>query len=101
MVDIVRPEREGSLTRFCDMCAASGVVTPAERYKGTQLKYCTLHYWLVRGRIGSGGYSLEDYVEWSKLTFTISLPSKADCERLQRVYDEGQREPDPMIELKA
>ena len=101
MGDVIPLEPEASQTKFCTMCAVFGVATPAERYKGTQLKYCTFHYWLVRGRVGPGGYSLEDYVKWSGVTFTVSLPPKADCEMMQREYDRGRLESKPVIELRA
>ena len=101
MVESVRSEPEASQTQFCTICAASGVATPAERYKGTPLKYCTFHYWLIRGRVGPDGYSLEDYVQSSKVTFTTSLPSKADCERMQRAFDEVRLDPKLVIGLSA
>jgi hypothetical protein len=52
-------------------------MAPVEKYRAMPMEYCTFHYWLMRGR--SGGtreYSLEDYVDGSRLhSFVISLPS--------------------------
>ena len=101
MAEIANPKQGATQTTFCALCAASGVTTLAERYKGTQLMYCTFHYWLIRGRVGPGGYSLEDYVKSSKLTFTISLPSKTDCDGMQKEYDDRQRRMEPIMGLKA
>ncbi|MDG6945801.1 MAG: hypothetical protein JRM91_03955 [Nitrososphaerota archaeon] len=88
MADFRHPRPNVKQIRFCSLCAVSGVVTPSEFYHATRLDYCTFHYWLVRGRVGSHGYSLEDYVNSSKkFSFWVSLPSKADCERMQKEYD--------------
>ncbi len=80
--------------RFCSLCAASGVVTPSEWYHATQLEYCTFHYWLMRGRVGSHACSLEDYANASKrFAFRVSLPSRADCEMMQKEDDGKHSKP--------
>ena len=100
MADFRHPRPNVKQIRFCSLCAVSGIVTPSECYHATRLDYCTFHYWLVRGRVGSHGYSLEDYVNWSKkFSFRVSLPSKADCARMQNEYD-GERDR-PSAELRA
>ena len=88
MTDSRHPGPKARQTRFCSLCAASGVVTPAERYHATRLEYCAFHYWLMRGRVGSLGYSLEDYANAPKrFAFKVSLPPRAERERMQKEED--------------
>ncbi len=95
-------ESEKGKTRFCSLCGASGVITPAERYRSLQLRYCTFHYWLVHGRVGPEEYSLEDYVSASKnFAFVTSLPSTEDCERMQKEYDRGRHDSKRVVELRT
>ena len=100
MADSRHPGPKARQPRFCSLCAVSGVVTPSEWYHATQLEYCTFHYWLMRGRVGNHGYSLEDYANASKrFSFRVSLPSRADCEGMQK-EDDGKRSK-PAIELRT
>jgi hypothetical protein len=59
----------------CPDCLRYQVHTPVERWKGIEMKYCTFHYWMMKGREG-GVFTLEAYVELSRyFGFIISLPS--------------------------
>ena len=79
--------------RFCALCDAVGVKTPAEKYRNVALEYCTFHYWLIRGGSGSGySYTLEDYADASeKLAFKTSLPSPTDCYKMRRVQSDAAK----------
>lgn len=79
-------------SRSCPLCAASGAATEVEEYRGTPLKYCTFHHWLLHGRTGNDGYSLQDYVDGSmKFMFAVSLPSAVERERMLEEYDSERR----------
>lgn len=64
---------------YCPSCLNQGVRTPVERYRKQALRYCTFHYWLMRGRGDPVVYTLKDYSEVSaRHGFKISLPSDED-----------------------
>lgn len=66
----------------CPDCLESQVHTPVERWKGTEMKYCTFHYWMMKGREG-GFFTLELYVVRSRhFGFVTSLPSSEDIAKM-------------------
>lgn len=73
---------------FCPACLEHRVKTPVEHYKKQVLRYCTYHYWLMRGHSDPGGFTLKDYAAGSKFhSFTVSLP----LEEEMRIMDESDR----------
>lgn len=70
--------------KYCPTCLKSNIHTAVEWYRNTQLDFCSYHYWLMRGRDGSGvTYSLELYIEASKLhAFRTSLPLPEEMARM-------------------
>jgi hypothetical protein len=64
---------------YCPSCLEHGVRTPVERHGKQDLRYCTFHYWLMRGRGDPEVYSLKAYSQASApYGFRISLPSEED-----------------------
>ena len=70
--------------KYCPSCLKFNVRAGVEWHKNTQLNFCSYHYWLMRGRDAGGGtYSLEAYIEASKLHgFRTSLPSPEEMARM-------------------
>jgi hypothetical protein len=71
--------------KYCQTCMERGVKTPVEKHGTTDLRYCTYHYWLMRGRSGGGvSMTLEDYAEASRLHFFVtSVPSPENVRRIK------------------
>lgn len=65
----------------CMDCLKFQTHTPVEKWKkGMRLKYCTFHYWMMRGR---RWFTLEEYVERSRyFGFVTSLPSPDDMAKM-------------------
>lgn len=66
----------------CPDCLKFLAHTPVEKWKETEMKYCTFHYWIMKGREG-GFFTLGLYVERSKyFGFITSLPSSEDIAKM-------------------
>lgn len=66
----------------CPDCLKFQVHTPVEKWRRTEMKYCTFHYWMMKGREG-GFFTLELYVERSRyFGFVTSLPSPEDMAKM-------------------
>ncbi len=64
----------------CAACLELNVHTPVERWKKTPMRYCTLHYWLMRG---SYGYTLDAYSDRSRFFgFILSFPSPDESAKI-------------------
>ncbi len=76
----------------CPDCLKFQVHTPVEKWKRTEMKYCTFHYWMMKGRekhlwMGQEkeGYRLDEYVERSRhFGFITSLPSPEDIAAMMK-----------------
>lgn len=74
----------------CPSCLLWGVHTPIERWRRTQMRYCTFHYWLMKGR---EGFTLESYVDHSRhFGWGISLPSPEDMAKMNLAPELGMPE---------
>ncbi len=87
----------GSEMPECPSCLQWGVRTPVERHLNTPMKYCTFHYWLMKGR---EGFLLDAYVEHSRyFHFTVSLPSLANMARMNLAPELGMPELGSLLTL--
>jgi hypothetical protein len=72
-------DQEPQMALYCLSCLKHGVRTPVERHRKQDLRYCTFHYWLMRGRGDPEVYTLKTYSQASApYGFRISLPSEED-----------------------
>jgi hypothetical protein len=77
-VDPVKNQEPG-MPLYCPSCLKHGVRTPLERHRKQALRYCTFHYWLMRGRGYPEVYTLKAYSQASApYGFKISFPSEED-----------------------
>ena len=68
----------------CPDCLKFGVHTPVEWWKRTRMRYCTFHYWMMKGREG-GIFTLDVYIERSQhFGFIVSLPSPEDMAEMTK-----------------
>ena len=73
--------------KYCPACMEHGVKTPVEKYRNTDLNYCTYHYWLMGGKSrGRINMRLEDYAEASRRHFFVtSIPSPEAVRKLRPI----------------
>lgn len=82
---------------LCPTCLEFGVQTPVERHRKTPMRYCTFHYWLMKGR---EGFLLQTYAERSMhFGFVISLPSSENMARMNLVPELGMPELGSLLTL--
>jgi len=72
-------DQEPQMTLHCISCLKHGVRTPVESHGKQALRYCTFHYWLMRGRGDPEVYTLKTYSQASTpYGYRTSLPSEKD-----------------------
>jgi hypothetical protein len=95
--DFPAPEGKEHPVGLCPTCLEFGVQTPVERRRKTPMKYCTFHYWLMKGR---EGFLLRSYVEHSKhFGFVISLPSHETMAKMNLAPERGMPELGSLLTL--
>jgi hypothetical protein len=82
---------------LCPTCLEFGVQTPVEIRRKTPMKYCTFHYWLMKGR---EGFLLRSYAEHSRrFGFVISLPSPENMAKMNLAPERGMPEVGSLLTL--
>ncbi len=81
----------------CPSCLQWGVLTPVEKWREAPMKYCTFHYWMMRGRLSPCGFAFDAYAERSRaFGFVLSLPPPTVMEEMARDW-EAQVEAPPEL----